>query len=71
MDHGRAAWGSTMATSYRYSGDDWRKRAEEMRSIAEQLNLFERAKATMLRIAEEYERLGTRAEERLGAGSAI
>jgi hypothetical protein len=35
-----------------------------MRSIAEQLNLFERAKASMLRIAKGYERLAVRAEKR-------
>jgi hypothetical protein len=35
-----------------------------MRSIAQQMNLLERAKAAILRIAEEYERLAARAEQR-------
>lgn len=42
-----------------------RRSAEEMRSIAQHLKLMERAQASILRIADEYDRLAARAEERL------
>ena len=43
--------------------EHWRQRAQEMRDLAAEVNdpLF---KQTMLRIAEDYDRLATRAEER-------
>lgn len=37
-------------------------RAEEMKRIADGLSVIPHAKASMLRIAKEYERLATRAE---------
>jgi hypothetical protein len=45
-----------------YSSEHWHIRAEEMRRIAESLSVIPHANASMLRIAEEYERLATRAE---------
>jgi hypothetical protein len=48
-----------------YNAEYWRRRAEQMRSIAEQLTLFERAKAAILQFAEEYDRRALRADERL------
>jgi hypothetical protein len=44
--------------------DHWRRRAEEMRRIAEGMTVIERAKASILRTAEEYECLAERAERR-------
>jgi hypothetical protein len=51
-------YGATGAVviSYVQNAERWQKRAQEMRSIAEQLIVFERAKAAILRIAEEHER---------------
>ncbi len=43
--------------------EHWRKRAEEMRRIAEGLEVLARAKASMLRTAEEYDRFAVRAEK--------
>jgi hypothetical protein len=46
--------------------EHWRKRAAQMRRIADGLGVLALAKASMLRTAEEYDRLAARAEERLG-----
>jgi len=43
--------------------DYWRKRAEEARAIAVQM-VNAHTKATMLAIAQDYERLALRAEQR-------
>jgi hypothetical protein len=43
--------------------DHWRARAEEMRMLANQMNDGE-SRDAMLRIAEDYERLAKRAEDR-------
>ena len=44
--------------------EHWRQRAEEMRKIAEGLDFLSRAKASILRTADEYDRLAARAEKR-------
>ena len=38
----------------------WRKRAQEMRAIADELTIFPRAQESMLRIADHYERKAVR-----------
>jgi hypothetical protein len=48
----------------------WRQRAEEARTIAEQMSDLQ-SKDSMLRIAKDYERLAERAEQRKkGSGRA-
>jgi hypothetical protein len=47
----------------------WRERAEEMRTLAEAL-VDEQSKQTMFRIAEDYDRLADRAQQRAD-GSTI
>jgi hypothetical protein len=58
-----------VAASHLQNPEHWRRRAEELRSIADGLTAFARAKASLLRVAEEYERLAMRAERRLNSGS--
>jgi hypothetical protein len=48
--------------------EHWRKRAEESRARAEQMSDGGDAKQMMLGIAEDYEKLAKRAEERLAKG---
>jgi hypothetical protein len=43
--------------------DHWRQRAADMRTLARDVQMIE-ARATMLRIADDYERLAERAEVR-------
>ena len=45
--------------------EHWRRRAEEMRRIANDLTDMVRAKQSLLQIAENYERKAAQAEERL------
>jgi len=47
----------------------WRQRAEEARTIADQMADRE-AKGMMLKIAEDYEKLAKRAEERVAKSTA-
>ena len=55
-----------MAASFVNDPEHWRQRAEEMRGLARDVRDQE-AKATMLRIANDYDDLARRAEERLRA----
>jgi hypothetical protein len=48
-----------------YDPSRWRRRAEEMRRIADDMTVIARAKAEILRIADDYELLALRAERRV------
>jgi hypothetical protein len=48
-----------------HTGDHWRKRAEEMRKLAEKID-DPVAKSLISRTADDYETLAKRAEERTG-----
>jgi hypothetical protein len=48
-----------------YDAEHWRWRAEEMRRIADGLSVIPHAKASILRIADEFDRLAIRARARL------
>jgi hypothetical protein len=52
-----------MATSFINDPEHWRKRAEEARALAKQMN-DETSKQTMLKIAADYDHLAERAEGR-------
>jgi hypothetical protein len=52
-----------MATSFINDPEHWRKRAEEARDLANQMN-DETSKQTMLNIAADYDRLAERVEAR-------
>jgi hypothetical protein len=47
-----------------YNPQYWRRRAEEMRRIASDISTLNRAQYSLLRIADEYDRLALQAEER-------
>jgi hypothetical protein len=53
-----------MASSFITDPEHWRKRAEETRTLANQMN-DETSKQTMVRIAAGYDRLAERAEGRV------
>jgi len=59
----------TVSTSILDNPEHWLGRAEEARSIAEQLSDPD-SRRTMLRIAEDYERLASHAGRRNKGGSA-
>jgi hypothetical protein len=62
--------GAEMPASFINDPAHWRQRAEEARTIAEQMS-DPNSKDAMLRIAKDYERLAERAEERgKGLGQA-
>jgi hypothetical protein len=48
-------------------GEHWRKRADEMRRIADGLGILERARASILRTADEFDQQALKVEERLQA----
>jgi hypothetical protein len=58
-----ARQGRVKSTDLIINPDHWRARAEEMRALAEDMRDTE-AKATMLCIADDYDRLAARAQER-------
>lgn len=49
--------------------EHWRARAEEARTLADQMGHDEKSKQTMLRIVADYERSAKHAEERARRGS--
>jgi hypothetical protein len=54
-----------MQTHFINDPDHWRKRAEEARTLADQMNDGQ-SRQMMLRIADDYDRLAERATERAG-----
>ena len=56
-----------MPTSFINDPQHWRDRAEEMRTLAQSVK-DEASKQTMLRIADDYDRLALRAEHRAAGG---
>jgi hypothetical protein len=64
-----SAAGARMPTSFINNPQHWRDRAEEMRTLAQSVK-DEASKQTMLRIADDYDRLAFRAEHRAAGGEA-
>jgi hypothetical protein len=54
-----------MSSSPVYNAQHWQQRAKEMRTLADSVDGRE-AQAAMLRMAQHYERLATKDEERAG-----
>lgn len=52
----------SMASYFTYTSQHWQRRAEEMRTLAKTIRGRD-AKDTMLRIAQDYERLAMKAQE--------
>jgi hypothetical protein len=59
-----------MAFSFINDPEHWRNRAEEARTLADQMN-DEASKQTMLRIAADYDRLAERALQRAQGASPL
>jgi hypothetical protein len=60
----RALWGRVMPSAHFFNDPDhWAKRAQEMRALAEGINDSD-ARASMLRVAAEYEKIAGRAQVR-------
>ena len=59
-----------MSSGHINDAEHWRKRADEMRQLAQGLK-DDDATATMLRIAEDYDRLAERAMQRSAASRKI
>ena len=53
-----------------HNAEHWRRRADEMRRIADGLGILEVAKASIYRNADEFDRLAVKAEERLKANKS-
>jgi hypothetical protein len=58
-------WGSRVPTPFMDDAEYWRKRAEEARTLAEQMK-DTHAKSLMLGIAESYEKIANWTTERTG-----
>jgi len=59
---------SRVSTSTLHTPQHWRKRAQEMRAIADELSIFPRAQESMFHIADRYERKAVRLTNNLTAG---
>ena len=53
-----------------HNAEHWRRRADEMRRIADGLGILKVAKASIYRNADEFDRLAVKAEERLKANKS-
>ena len=53
-----------------HDAEHWRRRAHEMRRIADGLGILDLAKASIHRTADEFDRLAVKAEERLKANKS-
>ena len=55
--------GNFVPAAFINNAEHWRKRAEEVRTLADDMK-DEKSKEAMLKVANDYERLAKRAEER-------